>query len=58
MHREIFEETIEVEFEGELFKAPKGYHEYLTNLYGDYMTPVPPPENQESYHNFKAYWKD
>lgn len=29
----------ELEFEGHLFKAPKGYKDYLTNLYGDYMTP-------------------
>lgn len=29
----------ELEFEGHLFKVPKGYKEYLSYFYGDYMTP-------------------
>lgn len=29
----------ELEFEGHLFKVPKGYKEYLTYFYGDFMKP-------------------
>jgi len=55
--RSIFDEQIEVEFEKEHFKAPVGYHEYLTILYGDYMK-LPPIDKQKTHHNFEAYWKD
>ena len=51
---EAFAETIEVEFEGQLFPAPKGYDTYLTCLYGDYL-PEPPKEKQKTHHGFKAY---
>lgn len=51
---EAFAETIEVEFEGEKFFAPKGYDTYLTCLYGDYL-PEPPKEKQKTHHYFKAY---
>lgn len=42
--RSCVEELAEYTFEGEIFKGPKNYDQYLTNLYGDYM--VLPPENQ------------
>lgn len=29
-----------MEFEGRMFPVPIGYHKYLTNLYGDYETPI------------------
>lgn len=51
---EVFAETIELEFEGERFYAPKGYDTYLTCLYGDYL-PEPPPEKRKSHHLFTAY---
>ena len=51
---EAFTETIEIEFEGELFPAPKGYDIYLTCLYGDYL-PEPPVEKRKTHHSFKAY---
>lgn len=42
---EILNETTELDFCGEKFKAPLHYHEYLVNLYGgNYMTPPPPNE--------------
>ena len=50
----VFDETIEIEFEGERFPAPKGYDTYLTCLYGDYL-PEPPPEKRKSHHVIKAY---
>jgi len=39
----------QIEFEGRQFKCPKCYKDYLTNLYGDYMTP-PPPEKRRGHH--------
>ena len=48
-------ETIDVPFEGRTYKAMAGYDEYLTNTYGDYMK-IPPVE-QQTRHQFKAYWK-
>lgn len=47
-----FEGSVPVEFEGYIFKAPSGYHEILTSIYGDYMTP---PKNQITHHTNTAY---
>lgn len=55
--RDNFNETVLVEFEGEKYKAPKGYDVYLTNMYGDYMQ-MPPKEQQESKHDFNAWWEN
>lgn len=52
--REVYNASIDVEFEGELLKAPAGYHEYLTTLYGAYM--IPPPTKDQKPGQFKAYW--
>ena len=54
MRREIYRDRVAVEFEGSSFWAPTGYDEYLTNLYGDYMTP-PPEDKRVSHHQFRAY---
>lgn len=54
--REIFENTVEVEFEGHVFPAPQGYDEYLRNLFGDYLK-LPPLEKRISHHVWTAYWK-
>lgn len=51
---EAFVDTIEVEFEGQMFPAPVGYDTYLTCLYGDYL-PEPPKEKRKTHHVFKAY---
>lgn len=48
---------IEVQFESELFYAPEGYDEYLSNLYGDYMK-LPPKEKRVTHHDCEVYWKD
>lgn len=50
----VFEEAVDIEFEGEMFRAPKDYDTYLTCLYGDYL-PEPPKEKQKTHHSFKAY---
>ncbi|MBQ9517869.1 MAG: LicD family protein [Eubacterium sp.] len=44
--------TCELEFEGATLKAPVGYDEYLTKMYGDYMTP--PPENERANHDLQV----
>ncbi|MBR2152245.1 MAG: LicD family protein [Clostridia bacterium] len=51
---EAFAETVDIEFEGEMFPAPVGYDTYLSCLYGDYL-PEPPKEKQKTHHTFKAY---
>lgn len=48
-----FDGTVDVEIRGRKYKAPKGYHEWLTKVYGDYMKP---PANPPHYHG-KAYRK-
>lgn len=45
-----------VEFWNEKFTAMGNYDEYLTNLYGDYMTP-PKEAERESRHLIEVYWK-
>ena len=45
----IYESIAEIEFEGQLLYAPSQPHEYLTRLYGDYMTP-PPVGQRENRH--------
>lgn len=52
-----FEPRILFEFEGELYWGPRGFHRYLTNLYGNYME-LPPKSKQVTHHDFKAYWKE
>lgn len=52
---DIFDDLINVEFEGMKFKAPRIYDEYLTQRYGDYMK-LPPKEKQVG-HLVEAYWK-
>ena len=44
-----FTETTELPIRDYYFKAPKGYHEILTKIYGDYMQ-LPPKEKQVSKH--------
>ena len=54
--RNCFDDYVELDFEGEYFMAMKGYKEYLTTLFGDYMQ-LPPVEKRVTHHTFKAYWK-
>lgn len=55
--KEWFKDYILVEYEGQMLKAPIGYHEVLTAIYGDYMTP-PPPEKRITHHANNVFWKD
>ena len=55
--RELFDEYVNVEFEGHQLRAIKEYDWFLKQRYGNYMHL--PPENQRiPHHGFTAYWKD
>ena len=56
--RQNFIDRIAMYFEGHRFWAPKGYDEYLSNLYGENYMKLPPVDKQVSRHKFKAYWKE
>lgn len=54
--KSYFEEFVDVDFEGEKFKAIKEYDAWLVQMYGDYMTP-PPDEQKTSPHTVgDVYW--
>ena len=53
---ECFEGFEWCEFEGRQFKIPRGYHEIMTRLYGDYMQ-LPPEDQRIAPHTGKACWK-
>lgn len=55
--KEVFEEYKLEIFEGNKYRIPAGYHEWLTKVYGDYMQ-LPPEENRITHHDFKAYSLD
>ena len=48
--KKMFQETKKVVFENKEYNAPKRYDEYLSKIYGDYMTP--PKEKDRIGHNF------
>lgn len=54
--RKNWDEVMEVDFENTKAPIPKGYDNYLTCVYGDYMQ-LPPEEKRVSEHLFKAWWK-
>ena len=45
------------EFEGRKFCIPKGYDEWLTKFFGDYMK-LPPVEERKQLHDCKCYMKE
>lgn len=57
MDPEVFEETIEAEFEGKMYPIPKRYDAILTRLYGDYME-LPPVEKQVNPHGLIVHYKE
>lgn len=50
IRREWSEQTAELPFEGHMLMAPAGYHEVLTEIYGDYMQ-LPPEEKRVPSHS-------
>lgn len=55
--KDIFDGTVEMEFENVMVKAPAGWDKYLRNMYGNYMQ-LPPVEKRVTQHHFIPYWKD
>ena len=51
MPRDVFGKGVQGTFEGLNVMLPENYDEYLTRLYGDYMTP-PPVEKRAAHHHF------
>lgn len=47
----LFEDFEYKDFEDIKIRVPKGYDEYLKNIYGDYMA-LPPKEKQKPHHDF------
>ena len=55
--RKIYENTIEVSFEGYKIKIIKQYDKFLKRVYGDYMK-LPPKEKQVLPHEYDAFWRE
>jgi lipopolysaccharide cholinephosphotransferase len=55
--KENIAERLLADFEDSKFYIPKGYDEWLTKIYGNYMQ-EPPENKRESTHKFLAWWKD
>lgn len=55
INKECFASSLELLFEGKKFKVPKGYDEYLTLRYGNYMKL--PDEKERLTHSFYSYQK-
>ena len=55
--KDDFSEVELHKFEDYDFYVMKGYHDCLTNGFGDYMK-LPPVEKRVSHHYFEAYWKE
>ena len=58
VHKSIFEELTELEFEKHYYKAPKRYDEWLRLQYGDYMKLPSVEERKAAQHKIRAYFKD
>ena len=52
-----FEGYIMHEFEGNKYRIPQGFDNWLRRIYGDYMQ-LPPENKRVGHHDFIAYWKD
>lgn len=50
--KEWFDEYYYAPFEDFQIRLPKGIHQYLTQSYGDYMTPPPPKDLIDDDHGF------
>lgn len=53
---DLFEDLIDVEFEGQMFRAVSCYDKYLTMRYDNYMQ-LPPEDQRQPYHGGNYFWK-
>lgn len=54
--RAVFDNYVDMLFEGRYYKCIEAYDVYLRNLYGDYMQ-LPPVEERVSHHNNHVFWR-
>ena len=54
--KEAYLTPVPIQFEGEIFNAPSNYEEYLSHLYGDYMTL--PSVDKRFTHEITGYIED
>lgn len=53
---DLFQNIIDVPFEGHVFNAVSCYDHHLRHFYGDYMQ-LPPEDKRVPYHGDQYYWK-
>ena len=53
INRDAFSESIDMQFEDDVFPVPIGFDEFLTARYGDYMTL--PPKDKRRVHSYPTY---
>ncbi|MBU5478966.1 LicD family protein [Eubacterium sp. MSJ-13] len=51
---EAFAQTVELPFEGKMYKCPIGYDKYLKQMYGNYME-LPPERERIAPHDIEVY---
>ena len=58
LNEEWIKETVDLPFEDTVLMAPRGWHQVLTEVYGDYMQ-LPPEDKRHSPHTIEEiYWKE
>ena len=57
MERAIYDEFTDLPFEDKIYQGLKRFDDYLTHIYGDYMTP-PPVDGRVSTHQYTIYRLD
>jgi hypothetical protein len=55
---EWFREGKNCTFESDVFSVPYGYHNLLSQIYGEYMVPPPISEQNAQNHPWKNYWRN
>lgn len=55
--KQVWEEYVDIEFEGHMVRDLKDYDTHLRTIFGDYMQ-LPPESERVCHHGFTAYWKD
>ena len=56
MEKDVFNQHIDMEFEGHQFMVMRKYDTFLKNIYNNYME-LPPEEKRVAHHTFRVYDK-